>query len=145
MDLKAELEELIRIISEKNTYAGNKIPNSVMRLFEIEIRENGGGVLVPFWIAVLQKGRGPRKTTKDYELYKIIFRWMESRNLFKSRTVKGKLSEAKSVTWYINKYGNKHFRSGVFVDIYQTARAEFIDKINAKYSTEISKITMEVI
>ena len=145
MDLKPELEELVKVISEKNTYAGNKIPDSVMKLFEIEIREDGGGVLVPFWIAVLQKGRGPRKTTKDYELYKIIYRWMERHNLFKSRTAKGRLNEAKSITWYINKYGNKHFRSKTFVDVYETARKEFIDRINSKYSLEISKITMEVI
>jgi len=55
------------------------------------------------------------------------------------------LNEAKSITWYINKYGNKHFRSKTFVDVYETARKEFIDRINSKYSLEISKITMEVI
>jgi hypothetical protein len=145
MDIRIELEELVREISEKNTYAGNKIPESVMKLFEIEVRENGGGVLVPFWLAVLQKGRGPRKTTTDYQLYTIIYRWMAKHGLFKSRTEKGRLNEAKSVTWYINKYGNKHFRSGVFVDIYETARKNFIDKINLKYGSDITKITMEVL
>lgn len=143
--LKVELEQLIADISHKNMYSGNPIPQSVMNLFEIEIRQDGGGILVPYWISVLQKGRGPRKTDKDYGLVKIIYKWMEKHSKFKSSTPEGKMSEARSVTWYINKYGNKHFRSGAFIDIYETARKQFIERVNAQFEVEISRITMEVI
>lgn len=144
-DLRPELEELIQRISQRNMYSGNKIPASVMAMFEIEIRENGGGILVPFWIAVLQRGRGPRTGTKDYGLAKIIYKWMEKHNMFKSRTPEGRMSEAKSLTWYINTYGNKHFRSKTFVDIYETERKATIQKIDKKFSTMISKVTMDVL
>lgn len=145
IDLKPELEEFVKIISSKNMYSGNTIPESVMKLFEIEIREDGGGVLVPYWISVLQKGRGPRVNNKDWQLWKKIYGWMERKNLFKSRTSAGRISEAKSLTWYINKYGNQHFRSKVFVDIYETATKEFIEKMNKKYSYAIDKITSEIL
>lgn len=143
--LKPELEAFVKLISTKNMYSGNPIPESVMKLFEIEIREEGGGVLVPYWIPVLQKGRGPRVNNKDWELWKKIYAWMNRKNLFRSSTNEGKVSEAKSVTWYINKYGNKHFRSKQFIDIYESARKKFIEDVNKMYSEQIDKITMEVI
>ena len=144
-DLRPEFDELIQRISQRNMYSGNKIPESIMRQFEIEIRENGGGILVPFWLSVLQRGRGPRRSNRDQGFAKAIYKWMEKHNLFKSQTAKGKMSEAKSVAWYINKFGNKHFRSKTFVDIYDTERKATIEKINKKFSTMISKVTMEVL
>jgi hypothetical protein len=145
IDLKPDFEELIKNISQRNMYSGAKVPQSIIDMFEIEIRENGGGVLVPYWISVLQKGRGPRKSTKDGGLAKKLYRWMEKHNMFKSRTPEGKISEAKSMAWYINKYGNKQFRSKVFVDIYKTEREKTIQEIDRKFSLLIGKITKQVV
>ena len=122
IDLKPELQELIDNIAKKNMYSGNKISDSIMKMFEIEVRADGAGILVPYWLGVLQRGRGPRKSTKNYNLWQIIYKWMQRRNMFKSGTAKGKINEAKYVTWYINKYGNKQFRNKIFVDIYETER-----------------------
>jgi hypothetical protein len=144
-DLKPEMEALIKAIGSRNMYSGNKIPASVLSLFEVEEKADSTGVLVPFWISVLQKGRGPRKSTKNYGLVKIIYRWMEKHSMFKSVTPKGKLNEARFLTWYINKYGNQHFRSKVFIDIYESVRKTTIEKIDKKFSIEIGKITMNVI
>lgn len=121
-DVKPELQELIHNIAQKNGYMGNKIPDSIMKMFEIIEAEFNAGILVPFWIPVLQKGRGPRKSNKDGGLWKKIYKWMEKRAMFKSKTAKGKINEARSLTWYINKYGNQHFRSKVFIDIYDSER-----------------------
>jgi hypothetical protein len=144
-NLKPEMAELIQNISQKNMYSGNKIPKSIMDMFTIVEDDFHCGILVPYWLSVLQEGRGPRKSTKDYGLAKIIYRWMEKHNMFKSQTPKGKINEAKSLTWYIDKYGNKHFRSKTFIDIYKTERQKTIEKIDKKFSETISKITMEVI
>lgn len=144
-DLKPELSDLIKNISEKNTYYGNKIPESIMKMFTIEETELHCGILVPYWLSVLEHGRGPRKSNVDWGLWKKIYRWMEKRNMFKSGTAKGKIREAKSVTWYINKYGNQQFRNETFIDVYTEARKQTIKKIDEKYSKEISKITMEVL
>ena len=143
--IEPDMIELVDNISKKNMYYGNKIPDSIMRLFVVEVRQDGAGVIVPYWIGALQRGRGPRKGTKDHGLVKKIYRWMESRNMFRSTTAKGKMNEAKSMTWYINKYGNKHFRSQLFVDIYETERKKTIAKIDEKVNSELTKITMEVI
>lgn len=145
LDLKPELQELIDNIAKRNMYSGNKISDSIMRMFEIEVRNDGAGILVPYWLGVLERGRGPRKSTKSSGLFKIIYRWMEKRNMFRSRTAKGKLNEAKGMTWYINKYGNQQFRNKVFIDIYQSERKKTIEKIDKKFDLLIGKITMEVI
>jgi len=145
IELKPELEELIRNISQKNMYSGNKIPESIMRQFEVETTDTSAGILVPYWLSVLEHGRGKRRSNKDSGLVNKIYAWMQKRNMFRSVTVKGKMNEAKFLTWYINKYGNKQFRSKVFVDIYTAERKKTIEKINKKFSLAIGKITMEVI
>jgi hypothetical protein len=144
-DLKPEMEALIKSIGSRNMYSGNKIPASVLALFEVEEGKDNTGVLVPFWISVLQKGRGPRKSNKDTGLVKKIYAWMGRHNMFKSTDPKAKMNEARFLTWYINKYGNQHFRSKVFIDIYESARKSTIAKIDQKFSIEIGKITMNVI
>ena len=145
IDLKPELEEMVKLIGQRNSYSGNKISDSIMRMFTVEITELHDGILVPYWLSVLERGRGPRKSTKDSGLFKKIYRWMEKRNMFKSTTSKGKLSEAKYMTWYINKYGNQQFRNKTYIDIYNTVRKETIAKIDKKFGFAINKITMDVI
>jgi hypothetical protein len=145
IDLKPELEELVRNISQKNMYYGNRIPASVMAMFIIEITDMSDGIIVPYWLGVLQRGRGPRKSTKDSGLIRIIYRWMERRNMFRSVTAKGKLGEARFMTMYINKYGNRHFRSKTFIDVYESERKKTIEKIDKKFGLVIHKITMNVI
>lgn len=144
-DLRAEMQELIDNISRKNTYSGNTISDSIMRQFEIEEDDSHIGILVPFWLSVTQYGRGPRRSNRDHQLWKKIYNWMERKNMFHSGTDAGRINEAKFVTWYINKYGNKQFRNKVFVDIYKTEREKTIEKINQKFSLEIGRITREVI
>jgi len=144
-DLKPELNSLISEISKKNMYLGNKIPESIMKLFKIEETDKNIGILVPYWLGVLQRGRGARKSNKSSGLVDKIYKWMQKRNMFRSKTPAGRINEAKGLTWYINKYGNKQFRKQVFIDIYEAERKKTIEEINKKYSLAISKITMEVI
>lgn len=145
IDLKPELTEMIKLIGDRNSYSGNKISDSIMRMFEVEITDLHDGILVPYWLSVLEHGRGARKSNVDSGLFKKIYRWMEKHNMFKSGTAKGKLREAKFMTWYINKYGNQQFRNKTFIDVYTTVRKETIEKINKKFSDKIGQITMEVL
>ena len=144
-DLRPELENMIKEISTKNTYSGNKISDSIMKMFEVEIKELNAGVLVPFWLGVLQRGRGPRRSTTDHKLYLKIYKWMEKRGMFRSKTPQGKINEAKSMTWYINKYGNQQFRNKTFIDIYESVRKKTIENINTKFSNQINKITYDIL
>jgi len=144
-DIAPELQELITNISNRVVYGGGKISASIMRQFEIESTEKSQGILVPFWLSTTERGRGPRRTNKDYGLVKIIYKWMERKNMFRSATAKGKYNEAKFITWYINKYGNKQFQSKVFIDVYTTERKKTIEKINAKYGKAIATVTMDIL
>lgn len=49
------------------------MPKSVADLIEVEMRQDGAGVLAPFWVPVLEKGRAPRKNNTDHQLYKKVF------------------------------------------------------------------------
>lgn len=145
IDLKPELEEMVRLIGERNSYSGNKISPAIMAMFTVEITDLHDGILVPYWLGVLERGRGPRKSNTDSGLYKKIYRWMEKHNMFKSGTLKGKLNEAKSMTWYINKYGNQQFRNKTFIDVYKTVRQQTIEKITKKFADKIGKITYDIL
>jgi hypothetical protein len=116
-----------------------------MNMFEVEITELHDGILVPYWLSVTERGRGPRKSNKDTELWRRIYKWMEKHNKFKSNVPERRIKEAKSLTWYINKYGNQQFRNKTFVDIYTSERKKTIAEIDKKFSNQISKITMSVI
>lgn len=144
-DVKPELENLLKRIANKSMYYGNKVPPSVMRLLEVHETELTCGILAPFWLGVLQRGRGPRRSKKDHGLRFKIYAWMAKRGMFKSDTPAGKMREAKYLTWYINKYGNKQFRNRVFVDIWKTERDRTVKQIYAKYDKMIGQITMDVI
>jgi hypothetical protein len=144
-DLKPELKSMIDGISRRNTYYGNKISDSIMRMLIIEETELNCGVVAPYWLGVLQRGRGPRKSTTSSGLINIIYKWMSKRGMFKSLTEKGKLNEARYMTWYINKFGNKQFRNKVFIDIYESERKIAIENIDKKFSSQIEKITMDIL
>ena len=145
LTIRPELEELIRNISQRMTYSGRKMPESVTRQFEIVESPESSGILVPYWLPVFEHGRGPRKNNKDHGLVYIIYDWMRRHNKFRSVTEKGKFNEARSLTWYINKYGNKQFRGKTFVDIYTAERQKTIQKIDEKYSISIGQITSEIL
>ena len=129
----------------RNMYSGNRIPASIMQQFEVEIREDGAGVLAPYWLAVLERGRGKRKSNKDSGLALKMFGWMAKRNMFRSKTPAGQMAEARALTWYINKYGNKHFRSGTFVDIYTSAREQLTETVGRKYFLASEQITKTIL
>jgi hypothetical protein len=141
-DFKPEMQELINAISTKNAYGGNKISPSIMKLFTIEEDAFHVGIVVPYWLAVVEHGRGKRKRNQDYGLVYKIEAWMRKRNMFTSKTKEGQFAEAKRMTWYINKHGNQQFRLQVYVDIYTTERAKTIAKINAKFASEMDRLTI---
>lgn len=143
--LKPIFQRMINRISQRNTFYGNKVSPTIMRMFIIESRQHGGGVLVPPWISVLQEGRGPRKGTKDSGLRFTIYKWMQKKGMFRSSTPQGKVNEARFMAMYINKYGNAHFRSKRFIDIYDSEVKKTIEEIDREYSLAIDKITSDII
>jgi hypothetical protein len=145
ISFRPELEELVKNISTKNTYSGNKISDSIMKMFTVEETKTNSGVLVPYWLGVVEHGRGVRKSNVDSGLAKKIYFWMQRKGMFRSKTEQGKLAEAKAMTWYINHYGNKQFRNKVFVDIFTTERKKTIEKVNEKMDKTLTKITFDIL
>jgi hypothetical protein len=147
IDLRPELEEMVKLISQKNSYSGNKISDSIMAMFTIEITELHDGILVPYWLGVLERGRGPwRGRNIGNPLLRVrIYNWIIKHNLFSDKTDRERKGLAFVIARKINKLGNEQFRKGVFVDVYNTVRKDTIKKIEEKFSKEISKITMDVL
>lgn len=137
-----EVERLLKKYAEDIRSA---MPDSVSKLIVEEYRDNGAGVLAPFWLPVLEKGRGPRKSSTDAGLYLKIYKWMGKKGLFKSKTNRGKMNEAKALTWYINKYGTKLYRDRGFKEVYSRKTREVIDKIGKEYSGAIGRITSDIL
>ena len=138
------LKAIEQILNEYTDTIRKAMPASVAKLIEVEIRNNGAGVLAPFWLPVLERGRAPRKNSTDHKLYTKIYDWMAKRNMFKSKTEKGRINEAKSLTWFINKYGTKMYRDGVFKDVYSRETEKAIEKIDKAIQLEAYKITREI-
>ena len=138
------LKSIEQILNEYTDTIRKAMPASVAKLIEVEIRDNGAGVLAPFWLPVLERGRAPRKNSADHKLYTKIYDWMAKRNMFKSKTEKGRINEAKSLTWFINKYGTKMYRDGVFKDVYSRETEKAIEKIDKAIQLEAYKITREI-
>jgi hypothetical protein len=144
-NLKPALHKLVDAIASTNTYSGRKVSHSIIKQLVIEERTDGAGVLAPYWLGVLEHGRGKRKSTTDSGLAAKIYSWMQRHNLFKSTTAAGKIAEAKGVTWYINKYGNKQFRTKAFVDVYSRARKACEAEVMRDYALAVGAITKDII
>lgn len=145
IDLTPELVEMIRTITTRPTYNGKPMSKSIAVQIEIETRKNGAGILAPYWLSVLQTGRPPRRSKTDSGLWKRIYSWMQKNNMFRSRTERGRVNEARSMTWYINKYGTEHFRSKQFIDVYESARAKCIRDVEQKYTEFAFNITKQIL
>jgi hypothetical protein len=147
VDLKPELNEMIRLIGQRNSYSGNKISESIMKMFSVEITELHDGILVPYWLGVLERGRGPwRGSNIGNPLLRVrIYNWIIKHNLFSDKNDKEKKGLAFVIARKINKEGNKQFRRHTFVDVYTTVRAQTIEKINKKFSDKINQITYDVL
>jgi hypothetical protein len=145
IDLRPELQKLIDAIGSKNTYGGRPVSPSIMRQIAIELRPDGAGILAPYWLSVLQHGRGPRKSNKQGDFWKALYRYMEKHSMFRSSTARGKVNEAKGLAWYINKYGNQQFRNKAYIDIYEKARQQCIADVNKKYGELSITITKQIL
>jgi hypothetical protein len=147
IDLKPELEQMIKSIGQRNSYSGNKISDSIMKMFTVEITDLHDGILVPYWLGVLERGRGPwlGKNIGNPLLRVKIYNWIIKHNLFNDKTDKERKGIAFVIARKINKLGNKQFRSNTFIDVYTSVRAQTIESINKKFSSQISKITMDVL
>jgi len=141
------LEELQKNIGQKNTFYGNKVSPTIMKLFEVETRQDGAGLLVPYWIGVTQRGRGPRIHPKDHNLKGKMKAWMQKRGMLTAKTQRGRNNQVKSMVWYINHYGNKQFNLGnpKYIDIYDTERKITIKKIDNQFGLMIGKITTDIL
>ena len=144
-DISKELQDVINVIAATPGYHGRPTSPSIMKLIQIEKRVHGSGIVAPPWLGVLERGRGKRTSTTNSDLWRKMYAWMQKNNLFKSRTERGMINEAKSMTWWINKYGNKQFRSKVFIDVYSSAVDRCVVAVEKKYGDMVAKITSDIL
>lgn len=152
LNVKTKLEEIVdRIFKEGKTFYDEPLSPSIRRLVHVEGDATKGKILVPYWFSVVQDGRGPAKRGSRAgkgqltEFGKAIYAWMDKRNMFNSKTAKGKVNEAKGLAWYINKHGTKHYRNGKYIDIYDTIIKESVAMIRKDIHQAALKITSNLV
>jgi hypothetical protein len=156
VDIKKRCQQLVDDMFNKGkTFSGKPLSKSIKALIAVEGDKNNGRVIVPYWFSVVQNGRGPRKATQtqwttfqgvQMSAFQLaIYNWMEKYSRFESATPKGKINEAKGVAWYINKYGDKHFRAGAYIDIYDTLIKQLVKDIEKEISSVALTITSQYV
>lgn len=149
------LDEFVsEMFSQWKTFQGNSASDGMKRLVSKEVNEVSAKAVAPYWFPVFQYGRGVRKTnsTEWVEIagvpmstfQRAIYEWMTKKSLFTSKTERGRLNEAKGLAWYINKYGNAHFRSGKFIDVYEGLIKKYAQKFTQMNADWAIKMTSEL-
>jgi hypothetical protein len=153
LNVRNELEALVaKMAANGRTVNGTSLDGIIKRISAVEGDELKGRIIVPAWFSTFEHGRGKAtKGSKEVNAQGLtvfgaaIYIWMQKKGLFRSRTEKGKINEARGLAWYINKHGNKHFRERVYIDIYTTFVKEITKSITEKVKFEAIKITSELV
>lgn len=132
------LETLRKKLAERIPDATGKTSDSL----EVVIGENQGSLLGAPHIGALEYGRSPRKTTEDQGMWKNIQKWLIARGLPSSD------SNAKSLTWHINKYGTLQYRlgkpSGIISDVINESVIEKLrNELGDKYLIDVHSDVLE--
>lgn len=97
----------------------------------------------PF-IFTVETGRGPRKSTRSYNLASNILEWLETTGKVSGLSQIQKESKAKSLTWFINKFGTKLYRQGGRKDIISNVvTPTLFDKITDDVMDQLAKAYMD--
>lgn len=132
------LETLRKKLAERIPDATGKTSESL----EVIVSANQGSLLGAYYIGALEYGRSPRKNIEDQGMWMAIQKWMRARGLPSSD------SNAKSLTWYINKYGTLQYRlgkpSGIISDVINESVIEKLrDEFGDKYLIEVHSDVLE--
>lgn len=145
-NVEAILDEFLEeMFSKWQRYPSGGASAGMKSLVVNEVDKVSAKALVPYWFPVFQKGRGVRKSNVYQEFDLRIYEWMQKKGIFKSKTEQGKRNEAKGLAWYINKYGNKHFRSGKFIDVYNSLIPKYAEKAAEVYGDWALKTASDLI
>ena len=139
------MTEIDALIEDYTKAIKAKLPNSLAAMIHTNSQPNKATVTVPYWFSITEHGRGVRKSSKNYNLDQKIYKWMQERNMFKSQTAKGRINEARGLTWYINKYGTKQFRNKEFRDVYTSETQKLAMEVNQLALTQVKKISSDLV
>jgi hypothetical protein len=115
IDLKPELTEMVKLIGDRNSYSGNKISDSIMKMFtELYLK-------IKKWMRKRNMFKSKTDEGQTNEAKRMT--WY--------------------LNHYGNKQFNRG--NPIFMDIYTTVRRQTIEDINKKFSNQISKITMDIL
>lgn len=121
-----ELTSEIRLVTEYGKLGVMALRQDVEKLsatgdtadsirFEV-FQDSNGDITLTFlaraFFKALETGRAPRKSGQYQEFDLNLLEYMEARGMVSGLTDKQKKTKAKSLAWYINKYGDSTYRKG---------------------------------
>jgi hypothetical protein len=128
-----ELENLLRDIVERHERAGQVASGRTRASFEVVVSGLRGSLMGnKFPTPVLETGRKAGKTPHNFQ--SIIKEWIVAKGL-KFHDEKQLNRWASAIAWKIRREGTKLYRSGGREDIFETAIADFRERLAERIAT----------
>lgn len=139
-----DLEIIENFLQKIKQQIEQKLPSAsggTARSLEVVMDSRGGKLMASPYIASVEYGRGPRKTTQDQGMIFEIQSWLAAKGMDAS------LHNARSVTWMINKYGTRQYQSGTGSGVLTSVINEgtFNSLTNQLAESQAISITSEVL
>lgn len=133
--LNSELNILKNDIVSRHKAAGQVASGRTAASFEVKLTENGGQLLSANYAGVLERGRKPGKVPFDFK--NILLKWAAAKGIsFQSDADANRW--AYFVAQKIKREGTTLYRSGRTEDIFETAIADFSDRLTERIGAFVS-------
>jgi len=134
--LNEEFASLEYEIKQRHIQAGQNVTGHTLSLYSYTVNGFHGYLEGAAYVGTLERGRGPAKggNSNNTDFLDNLKQWIVSRGLDYGDSPEGLERLAKFLKWYINKNGNKLFRSGQTEDIFSTPINDFIERVSTRLS-----------
>jgi len=134
--LNDEFAKLEKDIKQRHIQAGQNVTGKTLSSYSYTVNGFHGYLEGAAYVGTLERGRGPAKKVGNNktEFLDNLKQWIEARGLDYGGSPEGLERLAKFLKWYINKNGNKLFRSGKHEDIFTTPMNDFIERVYKRIS-----------
>lgn len=134
--LNEEFARLEADIKQRHNQAGQNVTGKTLSAYSYTVNGFHGYLEGAAYVGTLERGRGPAKRggIGNSDFLDNLKQWIQARGLDYGDSPEGLERLAKFLKWYINKNGNKLFRSGQHEDILTTPINEFIDRVFKRVS-----------
>lgn len=132
--LQTEGDNLVKEIQRDMASTGTNATGKTSESLNYEVKEEGGRITLSIlgrpYTALIEPGRGPRKSSQSSNLASNILEWMQAKGVGQDLTAKQQINLARFLTLRINQRGTKLYQKGGRTDIYTEPFNNMVEKLN---------------